>query len=106
MGGAYFTCRKFSHANDPKAPFPYVRIRHPASGMRIRHADPASGYSVSICTDITDKVQAFSSCFSPHVMMYRGGQRFANFCCTSFKTNICVDTEGKCATCLDTFLRF
>ena len=37
-----------------KAPFPYVRIRHPASGMRIRHADPASGYSVSICTDITD----------------------------------------------------
>ena len=37
-----------------KAPFPYVRIRHPASGMRIRHTDPASGYSVSICTDITD----------------------------------------------------
>ena len=24
----------------------------------------------------------------------RGGQRFANFYCTSFKTNICVDTEG------------
>ena len=23
-----------------------------------------------------------------------GGQRFANFYCTSFKTNICVDTEG------------
>ena len=28
--------------------------------------DPASSYSVSICTDIIDKVQAFSSCFSPH----------------------------------------
>ena len=54
-----------------------MRIRHPASGMRIWHADPASSYSVSICTDITDKVQAFSSCFSPDVMMYRGGQRFA-----------------------------
>ena len=26
--------------------------------------------------------------------VYRGGQRFANFYCTSFKTNICVDTEG------------
>ena len=24
----------------------------------------------------------------------RGGQRFASFYCTSFKTNICVDTEG------------
>ena len=24
----------------------------------------------------------------------RGGQRFANFYCTSFKTNTCVDTEG------------
>ena len=24
----------------------------------------------------------------------RGGQRFADFYCTSIKTNICVDTEG------------
>ena len=94
-----------------------MRIRHPASGMRIRHADPASGYSVSICTDITDKVQAFSSCFSPHVMMYRGGQRFAgdsdspiSFVPHLKLTSVLILKEPysieKCATCLDTFLRF
>ena len=42
---------------------------------------------------------------------FAGGQQFANFCCTSFKTNISHDTEGaysieKCAICLDTFVRF
>ena len=29
-----------------------------------------------------------------HVAYIQGGQRFANFCCTSFKTNIYNDTEG------------
>ena len=42
----------------------------------------------------------------------RGGQRFANFYCTSFKTNISVlilkgpYSIEKCVTCLHTFLRF
>ena len=45
------------------APFPYLRIHH---------VDSASSYSVSICTDIIDKVQAFSSCFSPHLMIRIG----------------------------------
>ena len=39
-----------------------------------------------------------SSCTSSYDLQggtaIRGGQRFTSFYCTSFKTNICVDTEG------------
>ena len=40
-----------NHTSDVVSPFPY--IRHPVSGIRIRHPGPASGWCVSICTDIS-----------------------------------------------------